>query len=150
MVLSYSNEKAAALNKQEPSKLVKFGGRNGNALLYFIVAIATTGFSLFGYDQGELIMRLSWAQYTDWYLGLMSGIIASPQFNREFPAVSPTRRLPLHNCALADPPLRPTKPTQMTSTLVPSRDPLLLVTKLAAFSVPCSPTSLESVWDEGG
>lgn len=34
-----------------------------------ITVIATTGFSLFGYDQG-----------------LMSGIISAPQFNREFPA----------------------------------------------------------------
>ncbi|WVR08726.1 hypothetical protein IAU60_005784 [Kwoniella sp. DSM 27419] len=49
--------------------LVKYGGLNGNALLYAVVAIATTGFSLFGYDQG-----------------LMSGIIASRQFNTEFPA----------------------------------------------------------------
>ncbi|OCF56236.1 monosaccharide transporter [Kwoniella mangroviensis CBS 10435] len=49
--------------------LVKYGGLNGNALLYAVVAIATCGFSLFGYDQG-----------------LMSGIIASEQFNTEFPA----------------------------------------------------------------
>ena len=52
-------------------QLVKYGGLNGNALLYAIVATATTGFSLFGYDQG-----------------LMSGIIGAEQFNREFPAVS--------------------------------------------------------------
>jgi hypothetical protein len=49
---------------------VRYGGLNGNTLLYTIVAVATTGFSLFGYDQG-----------------LMSGIIASKQFNTEFPAV---------------------------------------------------------------
>ncbi|WVF67861.1 hypothetical protein IAT40_002622 [Kwoniella sp. CBS 6097] len=49
--------------------LAKYGGLNGNSLLYAVVAIATCGFSLFGYDQG-----------------LMSGIIASRQFNTEFPA----------------------------------------------------------------
>lgn len=54
-----------------PGKLVKYGGLNGNALLYAIVGTATTGFSLFGYDQG-----------------LMSGIIGAEQFNSEFPAVS--------------------------------------------------------------
>lgn len=31
---------------------VRFGGLNGNALLYAIVFTATVGFSLFGYDQG--------------------------------------------------------------------------------------------------
>ncbi|WWC65176.1 uncharacterized protein I303_107790 [Kwoniella dejecticola CBS 10117] len=57
----------AVLGGTQP--LVKYGGLNGNALLYAVVAIATCGFSLFGYDQG-----------------LMSGIIASRQFNTEFPA----------------------------------------------------------------
>ncbi|KAK8850689.1 hypothetical protein IAR55_004609 [Kwoniella newhampshirensis] len=52
-----------------PGNIAKFGGLHGNKLLYVIVAIATCGFSLFGYDQG-----------------LMSGIIASRQFNTEFPA----------------------------------------------------------------
>nr|ODN82374.1 monosaccharide transporter [Cryptococcus depauperatus CBS 7841]ODN96004.1 monosaccharide transporter [Cryptococcus depauperatus CBS 7855] len=52
-------------------RIVTFGGLHGNSLLYAIVAIATCGFSLFGYDQG-----------------LMSGIIASKQFNTEFPAVN--------------------------------------------------------------
>ena len=48
-MLSFSptREKPAA------GALVKYGGLNGNALLYAIVAIATCGFSLFGYDQGE-------------------------------------------------------------------------------------------------
>jgi len=64
-----SNEKSAAANVESRSELVKYGGMNGDALLYWIVAIATCGFSLFGYDQG-----------------LMSGIIASRQFNTEFPA----------------------------------------------------------------
>ncbi|RXK41078.1 monosaccharide transporter [Tremella mesenterica] len=50
-------------------QLVKYAGLNGNSLLYCVVGIATCGFSLFGYDQG-----------------LMSGIIASEQFNTEFPA----------------------------------------------------------------
>jgi hypothetical protein len=60
------------LDRAEPAgKLVKYGGLNGNPLLYAIVATATIGFSLFGYDQG-----------------LMSGIIGAEQFNREFPAVS--------------------------------------------------------------
>ncbi|WWC72735.1 uncharacterized protein I206_106699 [Kwoniella pini CBS 10737] len=57
----------AVLGGTQP--LVKYGGLNGNALLYAVVGIATCGFSLFGYDQG-----------------LMSGIIASRQFNTEFPA----------------------------------------------------------------
>ena len=65
-----------ALN--EKPGVVKYGGKCGNALLYTIVAFATIGFSLFGYDQG-----------------LMSGIIASPQFNGEFPAVSHILRHPL-------------------------------------------------------
>ncbi|WWC92472.1 uncharacterized protein L201_007430 [Kwoniella dendrophila CBS 6074] len=60
-------EKPGAIGGTGP--LVKYGGLNGNALLYAVVAIATCGFSLFGYDQG-----------------LMSGIIASRQFNTEFPA----------------------------------------------------------------
>jgi hypothetical protein len=64
-----SNEKGGAASN---GALVKYGGLNGNTLLYTIVGIATCGFSLFGYDQG-----------------LMSGIIASNQFNTEFPAVSP-------------------------------------------------------------
>ena len=64
-----NNERSLRLSQQ--SGPVKYGGLNGNALLYAIVATATTGFSLFGYDQG-----------------LMSGIIASRQFNNEFPAVS--------------------------------------------------------------
>ncbi|EIW66271.1 hypothetical protein TREMEDRAFT_72410 [Tremella mesenterica DSM 1558] len=50
-------------------QLIKYAGLNGNSLLYCVVGIATCGFSLFGYDQG-----------------LMSGIIASEQFNTEFPA----------------------------------------------------------------
>lgn len=62
-----STEKASAA--PAAGQLVKYGGLNGNALLYAIVATATTGFSLFGYDQG-----------------LMSGIIGAEQFNREFPA----------------------------------------------------------------
>lgn len=44
-------------------------GLQGRPLRVMITVIATTGFSLFGYDQG-----------------LMSGIISAPQFNREFPA----------------------------------------------------------------
>jgi len=52
---------------------VKYAGLNGNALLYAIVATATIGFSLFGYDQG-----------------LMSGIIGSNQFNTEFPETRQT------------------------------------------------------------
>jgi len=69
-MLGFQNdERSMARNNQ--GGLVKYAGLNGNALLYAIVATATTGFSLFGYDQG-----------------LMSGIISAPQFNREFPAVS--------------------------------------------------------------
>ncbi len=64
-----NRERSAALNAKGGT--VTYGGLKGNTLLYAIVAIATTGFSLFGYDQG-----------------LMSGIIASRQFNTEFPAVS--------------------------------------------------------------
>ncbi|AFR97888.2 monosaccharide transporter [Cryptococcus neoformans C23] len=61
-----SSEKSPVVG---PGKIVTYGGLHGNALLYAIVGTATTGFSLFGYDQG-----------------LMSGIIASDQFNTEFPA----------------------------------------------------------------
>lgn len=59
--------------------LVKFGGLNGNKLLYTIVGVATCGFSLFGYDQG-----------------LMSGIIASNQFNTEFPATKQSSPSDVH------------------------------------------------------
>jgi hypothetical protein len=69
-----SNERSLRLS-QKPGP-VTYGGMNGNTLLYAVVATATVGFSLFGYDQG-----------------LMSGIIASEQFNREFPAVSPSSQL---------------------------------------------------------
>ncbi|WVQ70810.1 hypothetical protein IAR50_000332 [Cryptococcus sp. DSM 104548] len=61
-----TNEKAPVTGS---GKIVTYGGLHGDKLMYCIVAIATCGFSLFGYDQG-----------------LMSGIIASDQFNTEFPA----------------------------------------------------------------
>ena len=47
---------------------VKFMGLNGRPLGLAISTIATTGFLLFGYDQG-----------------VMSGIISAPQFNAFFP-----------------------------------------------------------------
>lgn len=57
----FSSEKKRSLTPPSPVEgghgahgpLVKFGGLNGNALMYTIVGIATCGFSLFGYDQGE-------------------------------------------------------------------------------------------------
>ncbi|CCE73009.1 Piso0_000018 [Millerozyma farinosa CBS 7064] len=45
------------------------GGLRGRPLRVAVSAVATTGFSLFGYDQG-----------------LMSGLITATQFNEEFPA----------------------------------------------------------------
>lgn len=48
---------------------VRFGGLSGDRLIWAITAVASMGFLLFGYDQG-----------------LMSGIIASKNFNDEFPA----------------------------------------------------------------
>ncbi|KAK4689669.1 hypothetical protein P7C73_g435, partial [Tremellales sp. Uapishka_1] len=68
-MITQNNEVSEARNAKDVGKPITYGKLKGNALLYTIVAIATTGFSLFGYDQG-----------------LMSGIIASKQFNREFPA----------------------------------------------------------------
>ncbi|ORX36282.1 putative monosaccharide transporter [Kockovaella imperatae] len=65
MSASSSNEKIS----KSSTGPVKYAGLTGNPLLYAVVATATIGFSLFGYDQG-----------------LMSGIIASKQFNTEFPA----------------------------------------------------------------
>ncbi|CAK9783331.1 hypothetical protein CC85DRAFT_268494 [Cutaneotrichosporon oleaginosum] len=67
MIINQSRERSAKL-AQRPGP-VKYYGFNGNALLAAVVATGTVGFSLFGYDQG-----------------LMSGIIGSEQFNREFPA----------------------------------------------------------------
>jgi hypothetical protein len=90
MLAGQNNEKTALANKASGGELIKYGGMNGKKLLYWIVGIATCGFSLFGYDQvsfagwakklGQLLMRVK--------KGLMSGIIASHQFNDEFPAVS--------------------------------------------------------------
>jgi len=57
--------------KMATGRIATYAGLSGDKLLYAVVAIATCGFSLFGYDQG-----------------LMSGIIASRQFNTEFPGVS--------------------------------------------------------------
>lgn len=73
------SEKASHSEKAHlPSSApVKYAGLNGNALLYTIVATATVGFSLFGYDQG-----------------LMSGIVNADQFNTEFPEVSGEHLLP--------------------------------------------------------
>lgn len=68
--LGFQNDHRS-MQLNERGGLVKYAGFNGNALLYAVVATATTGFSLFGYDQG-----------------LMSGIIGARQFNNEFPAVS--------------------------------------------------------------
>jgi len=51
MIGGQSNEKSAAANAASSGQLIKYGGLNGNTLLYSIVAIATCGFSLFGYDQ---------------------------------------------------------------------------------------------------
>jgi hypothetical protein len=45
-----SNERSLRLS-QKPGP-VTYGGMNGNTLLYAVVATATVGFSLFGYDQG--------------------------------------------------------------------------------------------------
>lgn len=62
--------------KSGDNTLIKYMGYNGNSLTWAVTFFATVGFSLFGYDQG-----------------LMSGIIASRQFNSEFPAtkqISPT------------------------------------------------------------
>ncbi|KAK1923146.1 hypothetical protein DB88DRAFT_336144 [Papiliotrema laurentii] len=72
-----SNERSLRLS-QKPGP-VTYGGMNGNTLLYAVVATATVGFSLFGYDQG-----------------LMSGIIASEQFNREFPATRKSNKNDVH------------------------------------------------------
>lgn len=52
-------------------------GLTGRQLRVAITAIATTGFSLFGYDQG-----------------LMSGLITGVQFNKEFPPTDANRCLP--------------------------------------------------------
>lgn len=49
-------------------------GLSGRPLRLAVTIIATTGFSLFGYDQG-----------------LMSGLITGTEFNKEFPATSLTR-----------------------------------------------------------
>ncbi|KAL7420894.1 sugar transporter-like protein [Cryptotrichosporon argae] len=65
--INQNNERSMRLNEQ--GGIVTYAGLKGNALLLTIVTIGTCGFSLFGYDQG-----------------LMSGIIASNQFNTEFPA----------------------------------------------------------------
>lgn len=55
------------------------GGLRGRPLRVAITAVATTGFSLFGYDQG-----------------LMSGIITGTEFNEEFP---PTWSKPHYNAS---------------------------------------------------
>ena len=70
-MLGFQNDERSMAHNTKNGGLAKYAGLNGNALLYAVVATATTGFSLFGYDQG-----------------LMSGIISAPQFNNEFPAVS--------------------------------------------------------------
>lgn len=48
---------------------VRYGGLSGDRLIWAITGVSSLGFLLFGYDQG-----------------LMSGIIASKNFNDEFPA----------------------------------------------------------------
>lgn len=49
-MLGMGGQNEKAIVSGEP---VRYGGLNGNKLLYAIVFTATVGFSLFGYDQGE-------------------------------------------------------------------------------------------------
>ncbi|WVQ86255.1 hypothetical protein IAT38_008423 [Cryptococcus sp. DSM 104549] len=74
---SPTNEKGPELGST--GKIVTYGGLHGHKLMYAIVAIATCGFSLFGYDQG-----------------LMSGIIGAKQFNTEFPATKQKDKNDVH------------------------------------------------------
>lgn len=72
--INQNNERSIARNAA--GGVPSYVGLSGNRLLSAVVMTGTVAFALFGFDQG-----------------LMSGIIASEQFNREFPATrqsSPT------------------------------------------------------------
>ena len=51
-----------------------YAGLSGNRLIAAVTIIATTGFTLFGYDQGSL-----------------SGLISAPEFVKVFPATDPAK-----------------------------------------------------------
>lgn len=73
------SEKSTGHTAAPSANAVRYAGLTGNSLLYAVVATATVGFSLFGYDQG-----------------LMSGIITSKQFNTEFPATKQADKNDVH------------------------------------------------------
>jgi hypothetical protein len=63
--------------------VVKYMGVTGDKLIWMVTVFATIGFSLFGYDQG-----------------LMSGIIASKNFNTEFPATRMLNKNDVHHATI--------------------------------------------------
>lgn len=62
---------------------VRYMGATGNKLIWMVTIFATIGFSLFGYDQG-----------------LMSGIIASKNFNDEFPMTRMRDKNDVHHATI--------------------------------------------------
>ncbi|KAJ9113733.1 hypothetical protein QFC20_001758 [Naganishia adeliensis] len=63
--------------------VVRYMGVTGDKLIWMVTVFATIGFSLFGYDQG-----------------LMSGIIASKNFNNEFPMTRMVDKNDVHHATI--------------------------------------------------
>ncbi|TIB16633.1 hypothetical protein E3P77_01919 [Wallemia ichthyophaga] len=69
------NKEEVEQPQYDDGSIPTFMGAHGNKLVWLITATATTGFLLFGYDQG-----------------VMAGLITSEQFGDTFPAVNPSHQ----------------------------------------------------------
>ncbi|TIC46325.1 putative MFS monosaccharide transporter [Wallemia mellicola] len=89
-------------------------GAHGNKLVWLITATATTGFLLFGYDQG-----------------VMAGLITADQFAETFPAVSPDHQASVHGYS------QETDSVVPTNTPAHSRAALIQATYTSIYEVGC-------------
>ncbi|TIC16639.1 putative MFS monosaccharide transporter [Wallemia mellicola] len=89
-------------------------GAHGNKLVWLITATATTGFLLFGYDQG-----------------VMAGLITADQFAETFPAVSPEHQASVHGYS------QETDSVVPTNTPAHSRAALIQATYTSIYEVGC-------------